>query len=170
MPSHIAPSLKRYLDMIRPSPQLILVLTKVDLVGPERAAAWERYLSLQHPGARILQIESYKERAGFNDGRGGRHYFDPHIPPNFLQQLVDALKNAHTQLLAIPSSVSSDPEKLKNWRPRVKPSVNWDVLLDMPGSPENLPKANEGPTDAEHDGEVEVNLRYVTIGLIGTSQ
>jgi hypothetical protein len=136
----------------------------VDLVGPERASAWADYLSAQNPGARIVKVESYKEREVLNDGRGSKRYVDPHIPPEFLSKLVLALKEAHAELVNPPLLVAEDPEKLKRWKPRAKPKINWDALLNMSSSPNELPTEPSGSRDTDDEEQ-----EFVTVGLIGWS-
>jgi ribosome biogenesis GTPase A len=53
----------------------------------------------------------------------------PDIPDNSLDELITALKTAHTRLLTPPEAVSSDPNRLKKWRPRVRQTVDWEDLL-----------------------------------------
>lgn len=135
-------------------------------MGPERTSAWVTYLAAKNPGARIVQVESYKEREVLNDGRGNKRYVDPYIPSEFLQGLVTALKEAHTELVNPPKAIAEDSEKLKHWKPRARTNVNWDALLNMSGSPDNLPNIHSRPTDTEHEDQ-EVDMRYLTVGLIG---
>lgn len=137
----------------------------MDLVGPERASAWAAYLSAQNPGARIVKVESYREREVLNNGRGSKRYVDPHIPPEFLRNLVSALKEAHAELVNPPQLVAEDPEKLKRWKPRARPKINWDALLNMPSSPDELPTQSSGSRDTDNE-EQEL---FVTVGLIGWS-
>jgi hypothetical protein len=120
-------------------------------------------LSAQNPGARIVKVESYKEREVLNDGRGSKRFVDPHIPPEFLRNLVLALKEAHAELINPPQLIASDPEKLKRWKPRARPKVIWDALLNMPSSPDHLPTEFSGSRDTDNE---EQDL-YVTVGLIG---
>ncbi|KAI9057718.1 hypothetical protein FKP32DRAFT_1689029 [Trametes sanguinea] len=57
---HFPPALTSYLSSVSNAPhlRLILVLTKVDIAGPARAAAWTAYLHARHPGLRVVQVES----------------------------------------------------------------------------------------------------------------
>ena len=65
---HLPPALSAYLAGVSNAPRLrtILVLTKVDIAGPDRAAAWTRYLTARHPGVRVVHVESYTEK--YQDG------------------------------------------------------------------------------------------------------
>lgn len=102
-------------------------------------------------------------------GRRGRRY-EPHIPHTFKERLVDALKNAHEQLLEPPERVRQDPEKLAKWRPRVKRDVDWDALLTAGASSHvhgsrttrDAPQGSEGG-QLQEDEEPE----YLTVGLLG---
>ncbi|KAG8803593.1 hypothetical protein FRC17_006158, partial [Serendipita sp. 399] len=132
---HFPPSLQSYLQALRPTPKVILILTKVDLVTPSHVEAWTKYLSLQNPAARIVHVESYKKRRDprsdgkdLNDAREKRMPLDPHIPPDSLQDLVSALKGAYNELLTPPPSFS-DPKK---WKPLVHNGINWDAVLRDP--------------------------------------
>lgn len=178
---HFPPSLQSYLSS--PSHKLILVLTKVDISGPERSAAWSTYLTSKFPSVQVVMVESYIPKATAADfdpngevvnltltkGRRGRRY-EPHIPHTFKERLVDALKNAHRQLLEPPERVRQDPEKLKRWRPRVKRDVDWDALLTAGASSHvhgsrttrDAPQGSEGG-QLQEDEEPE----YLTVGLLG---
>jgi hypothetical protein len=101
------------------------------------------------------------------DGRGGRKFIDPHIPPPLLSDLLSALKLAHARLLEPPVEVQEDERKLKHWKPKVRETVDWDAALD----PSRLASAQEIPTataSTEEGTEEEFERRYVTVGLIGS--
>lgn len=184
---HFPSSMQQYIQSMRPTPPLVLVLTKVDLITPARAKAWTEFLTAQHPTARIVQVESYKEREGIlNDGRAGKKFLDPHIPTGFLAQLVDALKAAYTDLLTPP------PNTKATWKPRVREGVDWErILADNTPNGDGrtdtaaiIPKANEPSTISVTDSSVDkIPLSphghadstasggeeepFITIGLIG---
>lgn len=140
----------------------------MDLVGPERATAWHTYLASRHPEAQIVQAESYKERQGvLTDGRGSKKFVDPHIPPALLSDLQSALKVAHKRLLEPPAEVLQDERRLKNWKPSVRETVDWDAALD--GTRLNAPPEITDPTTvaSSEEGAEELEKRYITVGLIG---
>ena len=144
------------------------MLTKVDLVGPERASAWHKHLASCHPGVQIVQAMSYKERAGaLTDGRGGRKFADPHIPPTLLSDLQSALKTAHKRLLEPPADVRQDEKKLQSWKPRVRESVDWEAALDGARlvAPPDLSESTAHANSEEATEEQE--KRYITVGVIG---
>ena len=66
-----------------------------------------------------------------------------------------------------------DREKRKSWRPKVRESVDWDRVLGDTAKPGVLAPAVEqkDPTEdvVEPDSPEEdvVDLRYITVGLIG---
>lgn len=168
----VALSLQQYLSTLRTPRKIILVLTKVDIVGAERANAWKKYLYDTFSGVRIVEVESYKERDVLNDGRGSRKYVDPHIPENFLDELVNALKESHDELLQPPPQLAQFPEKLAKWKPKVKATINWKAVSDgqladvIPSADALQTEAAAGEGSEEDD---EVDLRYLTVGLIGKS-
>src|SRR5688572_6315837 len=66
---HYPPSLERYLG----DRKVILVLTKVDITGPARVAAWIKHLRAKHPSLPIVQVESYIEKVS-TDQQGRKLY------------------------------------------------------------------------------------------------
>lgn len=115
---------------------------------------------------------------------GSRKQFEPHIQDDLFTSLVEALRKAHEALLTPPVRVQESPEKLKRWRPRVRTSVDWNLVLQsrlqtgVPRESHNqniLYKDIDEPlieSDAE-DGSIEdAKLMEevtapLTIGLIG---
>lgn len=181
---HFPTSLQRYLATI--NAKLILVLTKVDISGPERSEAWASYLRQKYPDVQVVMVEAYipKMTVADLDDAGGtsssaatgkRRRYDPHIPQTFKEKLVNALQNAHQQLLEPPEKVKQDPEKLQRWRPRVKRDVNWDAVLTAGVSshhhhtPRDAKAASKesGDVDSEHPEE---EPEYLTVGLIGMTK
>ncbi|OBZ79348.1 Guanine nucleotide-binding protein-like 1 [Grifola frondosa] len=172
---HLPPSLSSYLASF-PHARKVLVLTKVDISGPERAEAWSRYLHTLYPGARVVQVESYIEKSAGVDGSSGKKAYEPYLPSAFRQTLVDALREAHAELLTPPEAITENPDKLQNWKPRVKREVHWDAVLMAEGgqvgtavggvaTPRNSNEVIEdslGDDNAEVDHEPE----FLTIGLI----
>ncbi|KAI0931779.1 hypothetical protein AcW2_000590 [Taiwanofungus camphoratus] len=169
---HYPPSLSSYLSSFPSTARTrtILVLTKVDISGPVRAEAWTKYLLTRYPGIRVVQVESYTEK----DGKIGRKAFEPYLPSTFRQMFVNALQEAHSELLEPPERVREDPEKLKKWKPPVK-RVDWNLVLQAQGGQVGqvvggaiVPRSpvvgdeDEGPGN---DDEEEPD--FLTVGLIG---
>ncbi|CDO72988.1 hypothetical protein BN946_scf185007.g42 [Trametes cinnabarina] len=108
---HLPPALTTYLtsvsnaDRIRP----ILVLTKVDISGPARAAAWTKHLHALYPELRIVQVEAYAEKPHSDANDSRKRVFEPHLPSPFRRALVEALRETHAELLAPPEHVKGDP-------------------------------------------------------------
>jgi hypothetical protein len=167
-PLHFPPTLAAYLDG-RP---VILILTKVDIVGPERAQAWVQYLSERNPGRRIVQVESYTEKAAgaYTQGKS-RPGHEPHLPTAFREQLVQQLHEMHEELLQPPEHIRKDVEKAARWRPKVKRAVDWNAVMSAHGDNVGhavggaaVPHSSEVTTEGADEREPE----YLTIGLIGT--
>lgn len=118
-------------------------------------------------------VESYIPKAtvaDFDNGevtlaKGGRRRYEPHIPHTFKERLVDALKNAHKELLEPPERVRQDPEKLRRWRPRVKREVDWDALLTAGAS--SHVHVSRTTKDAPQGSEEDEEPEYLTVGLLG---
>jgi hypothetical protein len=163
---HLPPSLVDFISL--PRYRVILVLTKVDISGPQRAEAWASYLRLKYPFTRVVMVESYSTNPqGFSSREGtarrGRH--EPHIPRNFKEQLVTALKEAHHEMLQPPERIKDDPEKMRDWRPRVKVEVDWDVVLHSVPTTHAKPPGKGSDVTAADSNEAESDI--LTIGLIG---
>lgn len=164
---HFPPSLVNFIS--HPRYRVILVLTKVDISGPQRAEAWASYLKLRYPSTRVVMVESYSIDPQGISGREvtpRRVRYDPHIPRTFKDQLVSAMKEAHHELLQPPERIKDDPEKMSNWRPRVKVEVDWDAVLHSGPETGAKPARRSEVTDTDsHEAEPDV----LTVGLIGTS-
>ena len=133
--------------------------------------AWIKYLHELHPCSRIVQVESYVEREVTGDQ--GAKLYEPHIPAPFREKLVNALKEAHAELLEPPDKVETYPERLKNWNPPVKRQIDWEsvanprdekVGLFVGGAAIPRPKS---PEDAQSTNDEQQDPGYLTIGLIG---
>ncbi|KAF9567010.1 P-loop containing nucleoside triphosphate hydrolase protein [Agrocybe pediades] len=165
---HYPPSLSNYLA----DRKVILVLTKVDIAGPARVQAWINYINNRYPNSRIVQVESYVEKATTADHQGRKQY-QPHIPEHFRATLINEIKQVHAELLQPPERVASNPDRLKSWVPPVKREVDWDGLLNAKG--DNVGLAVGGATvprpqspeeqDGQHGQRHEPT--QLTIGLIG---
>ncbi|KAJ8588374.1 hypothetical protein M405DRAFT_902507, partial [Rhizopogon salebrosus TDB-379] len=110
-PLHFPPSLESYLATRKA--KLILVLTKVDIAGPERAEAWTAYLQERHPGLPIVRVEAYQQKLG----EQGRPVYESHLPLPFRERLVNAMRQVHEEMLIPPERVRSDEVKLNRWNP-----------------------------------------------------
>lgn len=172
---HFPPSLASYLK----NRKIILVLTKVDITGPERTEAWKSHLRARHPDIPIVEVESYvaKDQTAVHQGK---RQFESSIPENFRVKLIETIKKVHADLLEPPQKVKENPDRLKNWVPPVKPEVDWDAVISAKGDKVGLavggptaPRPTEGNDDGSTDGgkpESEGERRspeVLTIGLIG---
>ncbi|KIK49435.1 hypothetical protein CY34DRAFT_69273 [Suillus luteus UH-Slu-Lm8-n1] len=126
-PLHFPSSLESYLASRKA--KVILVLTKVDIAGPERAEAWTAYLQKQHPGLPIVQVEAYQQKMG----EQGRPVYESHLPLPFRERLVNVMRQVHEEMLTPPERVRSDEAKLKRWNPPVKREIDWHGLLHAHG-------------------------------------
>ncbi|PIL31736.1 hypothetical protein GSI_06440 [Ganoderma sinense ZZ0214-1] len=180
---HFSPALSSYISSIPHSSRLrtILVLTKVDISGPDRAAAWTTYLNALYPGMRVVQVESYTEKypdAGGSSSARKKQY-EPHLPSAFRQTLVNVLRETHAELLEPPPAVKNNPERLATWRPKTKSAVDWDAVLKAYGgqvgsavggaaAPKPI-KMDPGDQDDADDQteEDDSEPEFLTIGLIG---
>ena len=181
---HYPPSLASYLSGL-PNRKIILVLTKVDISGSDRANAWSDYLKKRYPEVRVVQVEAYvpKELGPNNEGTSKRSKrFEPHLPQTFRERLVEALREVHQELLLPPQMVRGNEEKMKHWKPPVKTDVDWAIALSACG--DRVGQAVGGPiaprpTALESNAEDRepVNEKqevaeaeepdFLTIGLIG---
>lgn len=125
---HYPPSLSEYLS----GRKVILVLTKVDISGPTRAASWTRYFNEHYPDLRVVQVESYTEKTA-SDRHQGRIKYEPHIPESFRGRLVQAIKEVHSEIVEPPEKIKGDEEKMKKWRPKVKTHIDWEGVLNAAG-------------------------------------
>ncbi|KAK2460105.1 hypothetical protein APHAL10511_007871 [Amanita phalloides] len=163
---HYPPSLHDYLEKRK----LIFVLTKVDITGPVCVKAWTDFLRTQFPETEVVQVESYTENKGIADQ--GRSRLEPHIPPEFRDKLVKAIKSAHKELLEPPASVKSNLSKLESWKSPVKHDINWEQLTHTSNTQDKLSGAHvlavtEEEKEGEDAGDDADDLKYLTIGLIG---
>ncbi|KAH6916998.1 GTPase [Coprinopsis sp. MPI-PUGE-AT-0042] len=168
---HYPPSLAAYLEHLKK--KVILVLTKVDISGPERVEAWVAFLRERYPNVPIVQVESYAEKE-ITAVHQGRRQHEPAIPHAFRQNLIAAIKQVHSELATPSERIQSDPEGLRNWIPPVKQTIDWDALLEARGDLVGLhvnPKVKvDGTSDSDSESEIALDkrhLEYLTVGLIG---
>ncbi|KAG6841763.1 hypothetical protein C0991_007092 [Blastosporella zonata] len=166
---HFPPSLAAYLS----DRKVILVLTKVDISGPERASSWINYFRIKYPQFPVVQVESYAAKEEGPGHQGGTQY-EPHLPSSFRERLVSTIREVHAEMLVPPEKVQSNPKWLTSWTPAVKKEVDWNGLLKASDSrlgsavsvsaPSHAREINEG----EHgDGKDDKEHELLTIGLIG---
>lgn len=62
-PLHIPNSLHRFITGLKPTRQIIFVLTKTGVVGMECAEGWKAWLENQYPGTQAVLSESYRDKA-----------------------------------------------------------------------------------------------------------
>ncbi|CAE6524615.1 unnamed protein product [Rhizoctonia solani] len=181
-PLHYPPSLDAYIKSLRPARQVILVLTKMDIVGEECAAAWSTWLKNRYGGdsVQVIGVQSY-ELVSYGEGQGSRVKYQPHMPAKLRDDLREALKIAHTALLDPPLKVREDPEKMTDWRPAVRTQVDWEAIgksENKPISPANYEEeggelpgdTNSVPlNDTNEDMPPKEYLedKFLTVGLIG---
>lgn len=162
-----------------------MVLTKVDISGPDRANGWSDYLRRRYPDVRVVHVESYvpKEPGPNEEGTSTRkRRFEPQLPETFRERLVQALREVHQELLQPPQLIGGHEAEMKHWKPTVKADVDWTAVLSARG--DKVGQAVGGPVaprqnaleSAVEDGEpleekqeiAEVAERdFLTIGLIG---
>lgn len=181
---HYPPSLASYLAGL-PNRKIILVLTKVDISGPDRANEWSGYLKKRYPEVRVVQVESYvpKELGPNDEGTSKRgRRFEPQLPWTFRERLVQALREVHQELLQPPQLIRGGGVEMKRWKPTVKADVDWTAVLSARGdkvgqviggpiaprpsalgSTAEEEEPPEGKEDVSEVGEPD----FLTIGLIG---
>jgi ribosome biogenesis GTPase A len=162
-PLHFPPSLSTYLS----SHKLILVLTKVDITGPARAAAWTAYLHQRYPGVRIVQVESYVMKEPTESSQSRRVY-EPSLPMAFRENFVAALKATHEEML-FPSVDDTVGPKSKALKLRLKREIDWGQVLKTGeasvGDVVGAVASSKGWEDADEDEDVEPE--FLTVGVIG---
>lgn len=171
---HFPPSLSTYL-FSRP---IILVLTKVDISGAERATAWTSYLNKLYPCIRVIQVEAYVE-AEESTVHQGRTKLRPHVPETFRARLVQAIQEVHEEMLLPPKRIRAAVEAgTEQWKPPpdVKKTIDWDGVLKARGGSVGHAVGGAAQSriddedDSEHINETHATPKephYLTIGLIG---
>ncbi|WWC92251.1 uncharacterized protein L201_007205 [Kwoniella dendrophila CBS 6074] len=125
---HCPPSLRSYLQNLKPHKEIILVLTKSDLVNPDALQGWRDWVRgwWGEEGVQVVSVRSYDVE--LLDNGKGKH--KPDIPKDSLEDLIIALKTAHEQLLEPPSWAKANEEKLKEWKPAVRSTIDWSSLAE----------------------------------------
>ncbi|OCF54772.1 hypothetical protein L486_07908 [Kwoniella mangroviensis CBS 10435] len=123
---HCPPSLRNYLQNLKPHKEIILILTKSDLVDPAALEGWKDWVRgwWGQEGVQVVSVRSYDVE--LLDNGKGRHR--PDIPQDSLEELIITLKTAHERMLEAPTWAKENPEKLKEWKPSVRPTVDWSSL------------------------------------------
>ncbi|TFK36971.1 hypothetical protein BDQ12DRAFT_608750 [Crucibulum laeve] len=164
---HYPPSLATYLA----DRKVILVLTKVDITGTARVQAWTDYFHQKYPNLRVVQVESYIEKEARAEHQGRKQY-EPHIPENFRQRLVETIKELHSAMRDPPEKVRNNPKWLAQWTSPVKRDINWEAVLTASGDRVGIavggaavrkPDTAEESVETEREQEPEV----LTVGLLG---
>ena len=163
---HYPPSLHDYLA----NHKVIFVLTKVDITGSACAEAWTHFLRAQYPETQIVRAESYIEKRG--NAEQGHSRLEPHIPREFRDELVEAIKAAHEALLEPPANVRSNASRLQSWTAPVRRDINWKTLT-CATTVQERPNAHAPPfmdkeAQENHDEKDDADdVECLTIGLIG---
>ncbi|KAF8832077.1 hypothetical protein HHX47_DHR1000872 [Lentinula edodes] len=150
---HFPPSLARYLS----NHKVILVLTKVDITGPVRANAWIDYLRNSFPDLRVVQVQAYgtKEESFYHQGRSK---YESRIPQIFKEQLLDAIRDLHAEILQPPRKIMENPDRLKSWKPPVKQEIDWNAALNHHAQRTMVIPDTSDPEEGS----------FLTIGLLGS--
>lgn len=177
-PLHFPPSLQEYILSHQQTSrkEVVLVLTKCDLVSPEVRSQWEAWCRREwgRHGWDIVSLEAYRreKRAqgaspalhtlplaslrfdATSTTTGTRSVLKSYIPPSSLVNLVEAIKRAHTRLITPPPAVAEDPARLAKWTPRVRSSIDWDKLVEgLPIDGENAACEDYEQRPVENDDQ-----------------
>ncbi|WVQ95598.1 hypothetical protein IAU59_002695 [Kwoniella sp. CBS 9459] len=157
-PLHCPPSLRKYLQTLKPEKEIILVLTKSDLVDPAALQGWKEWVKVWWGigGVQVVSVRSYD--VDLLDGGKGKHR--PDIPQDSLDELITALKNAHERLLEPPSWAKEDEKKLREWKPAVRSSVDWAALANgIPGSSSSHRPASSHTQSAQQSTSIQLDIQ-----------
>ena len=155
--------------------KVILVLTKVDISGPARAASWTRYFNAHLPNLRVVHVEAYAEKTASAQHQG-RKMYEPHLPESFKERLVQAIKEVHSEMMEPPERIKENEEKAKRWKPPVKKDIDWEGVIKAGGGRvgsivggATAPKSRLADEQGEEASETGQEPEFLTIGLIGES-
>ncbi|RXK41682.1 hypothetical protein M231_00917 [Tremella mesenterica] len=144
-PLHLPPSLRSYLHDLQPKKEIILLLTKSDLVDPLAVKEWMVWMKEYWGGdVEVVPVRSYDSQAL----EKGKHKAD--IPQDSLHDLVQAIRQSHTRLLS-----------KQNNKPTLVSDIPWERLV--PGTTSNQPTTQ---TQKLHE-QTEEDISPLTIGLVG---
>jgi hypothetical protein len=153
---HFPPSLADYLS----GKKAVFVLTKTDVPHISQLEAWMSYFRERYPNIPVVRVESYVPKDGHD--RQGHTRYEPRIPQNFKQDLLNAIQGLYSELLQPPEKVKANPERLKQWIPPVPTNIDWGMALES-GAKSAVAK----PRTAEDEREIVDKPQFLTIGLIG---
>jgi hypothetical protein len=157
--------------------KVILVLTKVDISGPTRAASWTHYFNKHYPNLRVVQVEAYTEKTA-SARHQGRAMYEPHLPESFKERLVQAIQEVHLEMMEPPERIKVDDDKLKRWKPPAKKDIDWEGVIKAGGNQVGSavggamapkPKSIDGEGAEEGEADAGQEPEFLTIGLIGES-
>ncbi|EIW69909.1 hypothetical protein TREMEDRAFT_13269, partial [Tremella mesenterica DSM 1558] len=144
-PLHLPPSLRSYLHDLQPKKEIILLLTKSDLVDPLAVKEWMVWMKEYWGGdVEVVPVRSYDSQAL---GKG-KHKAD--IPQDSLHDLVQAIRQSHTRLLSKQNNKST-----------LVSDIPWERLV--PGTTSNQLTTQ---TQKLHE-QTEEDISPLTIGLVG---
>jgi len=152
--------------------KVILVLTKVDITGPVRAAEWMKHFKAIYPNMRIIQVESYAHKKTMTTYQG-KNQPEPHLPDTFRHRLVEAIRETHAEMLEPPEKVTKNLTLLRNWVPPVKREIDWDKVLSTDGDQlgaivDGRALSKSVPDGREVEGtDFDKESETLTVGLIG---
>jgi len=154
---HCPPSLRDYIRSLKPRREVILILTKADLVDPDALHAWESWLKAwwkddapNKEDVQVVAVNSYNTSLMTESARPRPR---PEMPDSARANLVAALKTAHERL------------KLDaKWKSRMRPTVHWEELkrVDVAATLKTVKlHMDDSHSEPETDGPP------LTIGLVG---
>ncbi|KAF5388525.1 hypothetical protein D9757_004670 [Collybiopsis confluens] len=155
---HYPVSLSQFLS----NHKVILVLTKTDISGPIRAAAWADYFRANFVGLRVVQVQSYiSKESGVN--HQGRSQYESQLPQSFREQLVAAIRELHEEMLEPPEKFKANSKSPANWKPPVRREIDWSAAMSSQ-APGIAGTVFQDPINPEKE---EKELPFLTIGLVG---
>ena len=173
-PLHCPPSLRSYIQNLKPRKEVILVLTKSDLVDSEALRGWRTWLktwwgdedvqivAVQSYDVEMLQAGKPTSLTSSEADSTDRSRHRPDIPQESLLELVEALQCAHQRLSTPPARIRDDPEKAGNWKSPVRHDLDWSLLV-----PKGAQRVVEKEIKVAGAEEQEGPADPLTIGLVG---
>lgn len=131
-------------------------------------AAWVEYFHEHYPNFPIVQVEAYIKKDA-KDEHQGKSQYEPHLSQSVREQLVEAIRKVHLEMLQPPDKVKNKPAKLHNWKPPVKQQIDWARLLNtgdstLEGNAFTSGDSMEGSTETHAETK---EPEFLTLGLIG---
>ena len=90
--------------------------------------------------------------------------YEPQLTKAFRTSLVDLVRGIHEEILEPPEETRNHAEKLEAWKPNVKCSIDWEVVLSARGDAHH---AAEDATASPEDNGDPSESEAPAIGLIG---